>query len=254
MTGFATLPVKVAGVLLTPIMMPPWFRFTGFENVLAPLSCRRPRPILLMPEAEVPSVMMDEMFSAGEIVVYTAEAASGVRIASMLNVSCPAAIVSVPALMMGVTAALLEVTVIGVVEESVRIPPGVTVGAAMPPLFLIVRLASVLFPTSVRTELPCSVTLLLGLICPWFTFSTSVALFKLMLGFATENGMTTLVATPPEPGLLRFTVPWLNAVPPLYVFALVSVSTPAPDFTSAVTLPPELSWMDEFTTIAGVNV
>ena len=43
-------------------------------------------------------------------------------------------------------------------------------------------------------------------------------------------------------------------VPPLYVFAFVSVSAPAPDFTSIVTLPPVLSWMAEFTTIAGVKV
>ena len=77
----------------------------------------------------------------------------------MVNVFCPAAIVSVPPLMMGVVAALFEVTVTGVVDVSVRTPTGLTVGVAVPPLLLNVRLASVLFPTSVSTEPPFSVTL-----------------------------------------------------------------------------------------------
>ena len=64
-TGFATLPVKVEGVLLAPSMMPPEFRFTGFEKVLAPLSCSSPVPALLIPDGDAPSVMMDEMFSEG---------------------------------------------------------------------------------------------------------------------------------------------------------------------------------------------
>ena len=125
----------------------------------------------------------------------------------MVNVFCPAAIVSVPPLMMGVVAALFEVTVTGVVDVSVRTPTGLTVGVAVPPLLLNVRLASVLFPTSVSTEPPFSVTLFEAWICPWFTFSTSVPLFKMMLGLPAENGMTTLVATPPAPALLRFTMP-----------------------------------------------
>ena len=92
--------------------------------------------------------------------------------------------------MTGSVAALLEVTVTGVPDVSVRMPVGVTVGVAVPPLLLKVTLASVLLPTSVSTEPPFSVTLLAAWICPALRFSTKVALFRTMFGFVPENGIT----------------------------------------------------------------
>ena len=84
-------------------------------------------------------------------------------------VSVPAASASVPPLTIEVKAALLEVAVIGVEDDSVKIPVGETVGAASPPLLLKFRLFSVLLPTKVSVARPFKFTLEALAICWLFT-------------------------------------------------------------------------------------
>jgi hypothetical protein len=159
-------------------------------------------------------------------------------------------------------AALFELAVIGLELLNNRVDSvgTVTEGAASPPGFVNVKLlnrfhafesaAPVGFPANVKVPRPLIVTLLVDAICCAFVFIITKAPVPAVPPLMIKSpGITGLSATNPAPPPTKFKVPWFMIVPPVYVFAALRFSVPAPDFTNTTLFPIPLSAITELITM-----
>ena len=198
-TGPEATPIPSVGALLEFSMRPEALTVSPPVKVLCPLNSRTPPPISVK-LAPVPTILAVTLME-GDKPLNGVSAFS--PMAPMFNVFAVAPKSSVP-LMVGRVATLLEVTVMGVGEDKARVPPVLTNGVASPPSLLKFSAKSVLFPTSVRAELPLRVTVFVPAICPALPTMITLPEFKVR----PPVGITTAEAKP-----FKDSVPWLTTVP-----------------------------------------